>query len=278
MPSIEPGRPVTVPAAVVAIVLAISLAVPAGSHAEGDATAGRRKGAACAACHASSDPASDTPRLAGQNAGYLARQLRAFRGGERAHPLMDEITRRMSDADIDDLAAFWSRQPAGSDSAAPPEAQAIRTSHMPFPRDFPGGFVLYLTLNDVEHALVKQHYINTVGLEAARAGKPLPDGTVVLQVNYRARLGADGQPVADRQGAWATDRIESYTAMESRAGWGQELPEWLRNARWNYGKFTPAKVPDRDANQAVCLACHRRQALVSYVYTFNELRDAAHAR
>jgi cytochrome c553 len=278
MPSIEPGRLVTVPAAVLAIVLAISLAVPAGSHAEGDATAGRRKGAACSACHASSDPASDMPRLAGQNAGYLARQLRAFRGGERAHPLMDEITRRMSDADIDDLAAFWSRQPVGSDSAAPPEAQAIRTSHMQFPRDFPSGFVLYLTLNDVEHSLVKKHYINTVGFEAARAGKPLPDGTVVLQVNTRARLGADGQPVADRQGVWATDRIESYTAMESRAGWGQDLPEWLRNARWNYGKFTPGKLPNSDANQAVCLACHRRQALVSYVYTFNELRDAAHAR
>lgn len=278
MRSIEPRRPVAVPAAVLATVLAISLAAPAGLHAEGDATAGRRKGAACSACHASSDPASDTPRLAGQSARYLARQLRAFRGGERAHPLMDEITRRMSDADIDDLAAFWSQQPVGSESAAPPEAQAIRTSHMQFPRDFPSGFVLYLTLNDVEHALVKKHYINAVGFAAARAGVALPDGTVVLQVNYRARLGSDGQPIADRQGAWATDRIESYTAMESRAGWGQDLPEWLRNARWNYGKFTPGKLPDRDTNQAVCLACHRRQALVSYVYTFNELRDAAHAR
>ena len=79
----------------------------------------RRNGAACAACHASSDPASETPRLAGQNEGYLARQLRAFRGGERAHPLMDEITRQLSDADIDDLAAFWSRQPVGSDAAVP---------------------------------------------------------------------------------------------------------------------------------------------------------------
>jgi cytochrome c553 len=261
----------------IAAVLAISLASPAAVHAGGDPAAGLRKGMACAACHASSDPASDMPRLAGQNAGYLARQLRAFRDRERANPLMDEITRQMSDTDIDDLAAFWSRQPVGSESAVPPEAQAIRASHMPFPQGFPSGFVLYLTLNDVEHSLVKKHYINAVGLAAARAGKPLPDGTVVLQVNYRARLGADGQPVADRQGAWATDRIESYTAMESRAGWGQDLPEWLRNAHWNFGKFTPGKLPIRDANQAMCLACHRRQALVSYVYTFNELRDAAHA-
>lgn len=274
MRSNEPGCPVHALAAV----LAISLAVPTASRAGGDPAAGKRTGAACAACHASSDPAFDTPRLAGQNEGYLARQLRAFRGGERAHPLMDEITRQMSDADIDDLAAFWSHQPAGSDSAMPPEAQAVRTSHMQFPRDFPNGFVLYLTLNDAEHDVVKKQYINTVGFEAARAGKPLPDGTVVLQVNYRARLGRDGQPVTDRQGAWAVDRIESYTAMESRAGWGQDLPAWLRNARWNFGAFTPDKASRPGANQAICLACHRRQALVSYIYTFNELRDAAHAR
>jgi cytochrome c553 len=274
MRSIEPGRL----AIAIALVLAIGLAVPAAAHAGGEVVAGQRKGAACAACHASSDPASDTPRLAGQNEGYLARQLRAFRQGERAHPLMDEITRQMSDADIDDLVAFWSHQPAGSDSAAPPEAQAIRTSHMQFPRGFPDGFVLYLTLNDAEHLLVKQHYINTVGLAAARAGRPLPEGTVVLQVNYRPRLGPDGQPAVDRQGAWAVDRIASYTGMESRAGWGRDLPDWLRNASWNYGKFTPDKLPSSDVNQAACLACHRRQALVGYVYTFNELRDAAHPR
>jgi cytochrome c553 len=262
----------------IAAVLAISLAAPAVAHAGGDAAAGKRKGAACGACHASSDPASEFPRLAGQSEGYLARQLQAFRGGERAHPLMDEITRRMTDADIDDLAAFWSHQPAGSDSVMAPEAQAIRASHMQFPRDFPGGFTRYLTLNDVEHRLVKQHYINAVGLEAARTGRPLADGTVVLQVNYAARLGPDGQPVADLQGAWAVDRIESYTGMESRAGWGPDLPDWLRNARWNFGKFTPARAPIANANQAICLACHKRQAPVGYIYTFNELRDAAHPR
>jgi hypothetical protein len=83
--------------------------------------------------------------------------------------------------------------------------------------------------------------------------------------------------VTDPSG-WAVDRIVSYTGMELRTGWGRELPDWLRNASWNYGKFTPGKQPSSDANQAVCLACHRRQALVGYIYTFNELRDAAHVR
>ena len=66
--------------------------------------------------------------------------------------------------------------------------------------------------------------------------------------------------------------------LEARAGWGKDLPDWLRNARWNFGSFTPDKAPRSGANQAICLACHKRQAVVGYVYTFNELRDAAHAR
>ncbi|HEX3762013.1 MAG TPA: cytochrome P460 family protein [Kofleriaceae bacterium] len=261
-----------------AVAAVVAIALPVASHAGGDAAAGPRKGAACAACHASSDPASDVPRLAGQNEAYLAGQLQAFRRRDRVHPLMDEIARTLSDADIADLAAFWSHRPASSDSAASPEAEAIRISHMPFPRDFPGGFRLYLTLDDAEHQLVKQHYINAIGLEATRAGKPLPDGTVVIQANYRPKLGPDGQPVTDDHGAWTPQRLVSYTGMEARAGWGRELPDWLRNASWNYASFTPDKQPMPGANQATCLACHRRQALVSYVFTFNELRDAAHAR
>jgi cytochrome c553 len=253
-----------------------AIAVPVASHA-GDGAAGPRGGAACAACHASSDPASDIPRLAGQNESYLAGQLQAFRRRDRVHPLMDEIAHTLSDADIAELAAFWSHRPAGSDAAPPPEAAAIRTSHMAFPRDFPTGFQLYLTLDDSEHQLVKKHYINAIGLAAARAGKPLPDGTVVVQVNYRPRLGPDGQPVVDDHGAWQPQRLVSYTGMEARAGWGRELPDWLRNATWNYASFNPDQKPMPGANQAICLACHRRQALVSYVFTFNELRDAAHA-
>jgi cytochrome c553 len=257
-------------------VAALSLAAPAASRAGGDAAAGERKSLACAACHVSSDPRSDTPYLAGQRAGYLAAQLVAFRAGDRAHPLMDVVARQLSDADIDDLAAFWSHQPAGSDTRPGPAVESVRTSHMGFPRDFPKAFVLYLTLNDAEHHTIKRHYINAIGFEAARRNQPLPAGTVIMQINGLARLGPDQQPIRDSAGAWVVDRVTSYTGMESRAGWGTNLPTWLRNADWNYGSFTVDRAPKPDANQAVCLACHKGQAAVSYVFTFNEISDKAH--
>ena len=66
--------------------------------------------AACAACHGVGLRGGISPvlapRLAGQGKVYLARQLRAFRSGERTDPagLMSVVTRSLTDAQIDRLA------------------------------------------------------------------------------------------------------------------------------------------------------------------------------
>jgi cytochrome c553 len=259
------------------IVVALVLAAPATSRA-GDASAGKDKSLVCAACHVSSDSTSETPRLAGQRPAYLARQLKAFRKGDRANPLMNAVARQLNDADVDDLAAFWSNQPAGSDLRPPAAVEPIKKSHMGFPADFPKNFVLYLTSNNVEHNTVRRTYINAVGFTAARQGKPLPDGTVIIAVISAAKLGGDHQPVVDKGGIWAVDKLTGYAGMEARVGWGQDIPAWLRNASWNYTLFSADKAPRGDSNQAECLACHKPQAVVGYLFTFNELWDKARSR
>lgn len=231
----------------------------------------------CAACHSTSDRATEAPRIAGQSATYLARQLDAFRKGDRSSPLMNAVARQLSDADVDDLAAFWAGEPPGSDDRAPSAALAITKSSMGFPREFPNGFVLYLTANNAEAKTVRKTYINAAGFEAVRANKALPDGTVIIAVIYAARLGPDKRPLMAKDGTWALDKINAYAGMEARAGWGQAIQAPLRNATWNYTLFGPDKAP-RDGNQALCLACHKPQAAASYVFTFNELWDKARAR
>ncbi len=47
------------------------------------------------------------PNLAGQNEGYLAKQLRDYRSGKRTHQFMRIVAKDLSDADIDDLAAWY---------------------------------------------------------------------------------------------------------------------------------------------------------------------------
>jgi cytochrome c553 len=74
-----------------------------------DAKAGRQKAAACAACHGplGVSVTPDAPNLAGQPAVYLTAQLKAYRDGTRRHEVMTLMAKPLSDADIDNLAAWF---------------------------------------------------------------------------------------------------------------------------------------------------------------------------
>ena len=88
----------------------IAIACLAGPALAQDAQAGRQKAATCATCHGplglSATP--DAPNLAGQPAEYVRAQLKAYRGGTRKHEVMSLMAKPLSDADIDNLAAWFS--------------------------------------------------------------------------------------------------------------------------------------------------------------------------
>ncbi len=78
--------------------------------AAGDAAAGKAKAMVCAACHgADGTSATDMwPNLKGQKAGYLVKQLKAFKDGSRKDPTMAGMAAGLSDDDINNLAAYYS--------------------------------------------------------------------------------------------------------------------------------------------------------------------------
>lgn len=81
-------------------------------YADGTAQVGATKAAVCFSCHGpngnSQNPA--WPRLAGQNAVYIAEQLHLFKGGIRKNPVMQPMAAGLSDQDIDNLAVFFAAQ------------------------------------------------------------------------------------------------------------------------------------------------------------------------
>ena len=85
------------------------LAVVAGG-ASADVASGKMKARACAVCHGplGVSIAPDAPNLAGQPERYLDEQLRAYRGGKRSHEVMSVMAKPLTDADIADLAAWFS--------------------------------------------------------------------------------------------------------------------------------------------------------------------------
>ena len=95
---------------VTAVVVLLATAMPAPAAQAQDVVAGKAKAAACAMCHGPQGiaVAPDTPNLAGQPASYLSEQLKAYRGGTRKHEIMTLMAKPLSDADIDNLAAWFS--------------------------------------------------------------------------------------------------------------------------------------------------------------------------
>ena len=87
------------------------------AHAQ-DAAAGEKKAAMCIGCHgivgyqASFPVVYKVPMIAGQNAKYIVNALTAYKKGERRHPSMRGVAGSLTDADMDDLAAFYAGQGA----------------------------------------------------------------------------------------------------------------------------------------------------------------------
>jgi cytochrome c553 len=88
---------------------AIILLLGSATASAADPLAGRAKAAACAVCHGQSgiSMVPNAPHLAGQPALYVEDQLKSYRSGKRAHEVMSLIAKPLSDADIEDLAAWF---------------------------------------------------------------------------------------------------------------------------------------------------------------------------
>ena len=90
--------------------IAIVVATPA--LAAGDADAGRSKSQVCAGCHGADGNATipNYPKLAGQHASYLLKQLHDFKSGKRKNPIMSAQVTNLKEQDMEDLAAYFSSQ------------------------------------------------------------------------------------------------------------------------------------------------------------------------
>lgn len=88
------------------------LALLGTAQAAGDAEAGKTKSAMCAACHGpdGNSAVPDFPKIAGQHADYIYKQLQDYKSGARQNATMNGMVAALSDQDMADLAAYFSSQ------------------------------------------------------------------------------------------------------------------------------------------------------------------------
>jgi cytochrome c553 len=90
------------------IILIASLLLSSSVFA-GDLDDGAKVAKNCAGCHGEKgiSTANSWPNLAGQKEDYLINQLLAFKEGMRSDPMMETIAGKLSEVDIENVAAFY---------------------------------------------------------------------------------------------------------------------------------------------------------------------------
>ena len=98
--------------------------------------------APCASCHlpdGAGMAAAGFPRIAGMNAAYIARQLRAFASGARQNAVMMPVAKALSDREIDAVATYYAALPMPSLTAADTDtAGTPATAELAQRGDWPG--------------------------------------------------------------------------------------------------------------------------------------------
>ncbi len=101
--------------------MAMFVAASGTAMAAGDAAAGKARAAACAGCHGpdGNSAAPNFPKLAGQHANYIVKQLKDFKQGKtRKDPVMQGQAAGLSEQDMANIAAFYAGQKTAPGAAA----------------------------------------------------------------------------------------------------------------------------------------------------------------
>ena len=265
--------------------LGIALVLLAPLAQAADIEAGKAKVAAvCAACHGANGVSVNdiVPNLAAQRAGYIEAQLKAFKDGTRrasgpASPatIMTVIATQLTPDEVANVAAYFASLPGaekgGAKSAPLPN---LTKTHVTFPEGYKDSFVRYHTINFPATKQVSHYYANRALVQAARQGKPVPDGAVLLAEVYSAKLDSANNPVTGSDGFYEPEKLVSYVAMATGKDWGKDFPEMLRNGNWNYAMFGADRQLRAGVNQAFCLGCHKQLDKESYLFTLKQLGAA----
>ncbi len=125
-----------------------------------------------------------------------------------------------------------------------------------FPENYDKG-LLYSVVDRYDTKQYRELWSTPAAVEASRKGEPIPSGTVLTLVQYKAQLDAAGNPSKDANGRFLKGDLIAYTVMEKRAGWGTEYAADIRNGEWEYQAFAADKKVNDKANLTACFQCHK---------------------
>ena len=192
-------------AAACVVALPLCLALPA---AGADAQAGRQKAQTCAACHGPEGSSTNpvVPSIAGQPAQFIETELFLFRQGSRNDPQMAPVAKALSNADINDLAAYFSAQ-----KPAPPK-------HRTAPANAAAGAKLAQQFNCAQcHGpalLGQQHIPRLAGQQPEYLRVQLKGFKAGTRADIDGNMTAAAQPLSDKDIEVLVDYIAGLPGLK----------------------------------------------------------------
>lgn len=124
-----------------------------------------------------------------------------------------------------------------------------------FPENWSKG-VMYGTVDRPDTKQYREFYTTPDVIDAVRAGRPVPDGAVIVLAAYAAQVDAAGVPLKDASGRFLKGSLVAVNVQQKKKGHGDDIPASIRNGDWQYQSFAPdGKVNDK-ANLTACYQCH----------------------
>ena len=134
------------------------------------------------------------------------------------------LLRTIGNTAMADVAAFYASLPGAPVGAAnsKPPAKFI-AKRVSLPADL-SGFTHYMTFNHKRRKQLRKVYANRVAIEAAKADRALPDGSVIVVEAFKAKMGPDKKPIVGADEFYVSTGRAGFTAMERQSGWGGDFP------------------------------------------------------
>lgn len=140
-----------------------------------------------------------------------------------------------------------------------------------YPADYQRTFVNYNQIErpDRKPAQIRFMYATPDGVAGARAGAPVPYGTILIMEDRQAKVDADGNALRDSDGRLiASEKVLNVFVQQKGPGWGEAYPPDNRNGDWEYAWFNADGTRRENAKFDGCFSCHTSRAARDYTFTF----------
>ena len=159
------------------VVLMVLVGAAGSAAAAGNATAGKGRSALCVGCHGvdGNSAAPNFPKIAGQDAQYIAKQLADFKSGARKDPIMIGIVAGLSKKDMDDLGAYFASQKRSAGMTSASAADLKKAERLYRGGDAKNGIPACMSCHGPAGAGIPPRFPAVAGQHAAYSQKQLLD-------------------------------------------------------------------------------------------------------